>query len=484
MGREFWDSYYFLGSTPTCLAEYSLLIGAKTPLYYTCTNDSTLKPAVSEHEKYRLYTWKMENIDALKEEPLMPPSVDIGKVLHLSTIPSWSAIAGWYSDLTRAQSEKSLNLDQLVQKLFPRGSRDLSAMQKAKRIYDYVVSNIAYNSVSFMHSAFVPQKASKTLSSRLGDCKDMSTLFVALARQVHLKANLVLVNTRDNGQRAMALPSMEFNHCIVRFPDGGRYYYLELTDKNLPFMALPLDLYGAQVLNIPYDDDSSKADLFLLAPQTRRPDLLHRKLTLTVSGSDLTGKSVVTIAGAQSAAYRDRFKGETESDVDKSMQELLTQSFKKPVDVSGVQWSGLDRLCDTVRGQVNFVVKNEIIQRGDMNIWKPDFIDLVATSNLFTVKERKYPLEYWEYENTQQYQTELEIDLPADESFRQIPPDVSLDFDRMKYRLSYKKLSPGKLLIERSFTTQPWRNIQVAEYPGLEAFFNKIIKAESRYISF
>jgi hypothetical protein len=137
-----------------------------------------------------------------------------------------------------------------------------------------------------------------------------------------------------------------------------------------------------------------------------------------------------------------------------------------------------------VAGQVQFTVKNEIIQVGDMNIWKPDFIDLVATSNLFTVKKRRYPVEYWQYENTQQYETELEVNLPADKSFRQIPSDVTADFDQMKYRLSYKKISPTKLLIQRSFITQPWRNIPAADYAGLEDFFNKIIKAESRYISF
>ncbi|HEX5555652.1 MAG TPA: DUF3857 domain-containing protein [Chitinophagaceae bacterium] len=484
LGREFWDKFYFSAGVPTCLAEYNILIAAKVPLYYKCTHDPSVKPEISTHENFRLYSWKMRAIPALKEEPLMPPSVDVGKVLHVSTIPSWDVIADWYSDLTREQSEKSLNLEQLTAKLFPKGASGLNDMEKARRIYQYIVSNIAYNAVPFMHSAYVPQKASKTLSTRLGDCKDVATLFVALAREVGLNANLVLVNTRDNGQDAMTLPSLEFNHCIVKFTTGGQNYYLELTDKNLPFRALPGQLYGAEVLNIPYGNDGSGAKLTLLKPVNKLHDAIHRKMMLTLSGNDLEGNVVVNATGTRSSGYRDRFRNESENDIDKTLTQMLTQSFKKPVEIDTVNWTGLNHLSDSVEGQVKFVVKNEIIQLGDMDIWKPNFIDVIASPNLFTVKKRKYPIEYWQYENTQHYETELEMKLPTDKTFKNIPENIDLSFNDMHYHLSYRKISPQTLLIQRSFITQPWNNISVADYAGLESFFHQIIKAESRYISF
>jgi hypothetical protein len=37
---------------------------------------------------------------------------------------------------------------------------------------------------------FVPQRASVTINTRLGDCKDLSSLFTSLARMAGLRANM------------------------------------------------------------------------------------------------------------------------------------------------------------------------------------------------------------------------------------------------------------------------------------------------------
>ncbi|MDP1335075.1 transglutaminase domain-containing protein, partial [Klebsiella pneumoniae] len=76
-----------------------------------------------------------------------------------------------------------------------------------------------------------------TLNNKLGDCKDVSTLFVALCNEVGIKANLVLVSTRDNGLYGMLLPNIQFNHCIASLEEGGKKYYIELTDNKNPFGA-------------------------------------------------------------------------------------------------------------------------------------------------------------------------------------------------------------------------------------------------------
>lgn len=484
LGREFWDKFYFSTSVPTCIAQYNVLMRNDIPFYYKFSHGKTIKPEISTHENFKLYSWKMDHIPALKNEYLMPPAVDVGKVLQVSTIPSWKMISTWYSDLTREQSASSLGIEQLITDLFPKGVNGLNDMEKAKAIYNYIVSHISYSSVSFLQSAYVPQKASKTLITKLGDCKDMATLFVALARKAGLKANLVLVSTRDNGQQAMVLPSLEFNHCIVKFNVKGQNYYLELTDKNLPFCALPDNLYGAEVLNIPYKVKDQKAELTILKPVNKALDKMDRKISMAVSDNDIKVHSVLNVTGALSARYRDRYRNELKSDVNASLKQNLTQIYKKPVKIDSVKFIGVNRLSDSVQERIGFTVSNEVIEIGNMHVLKPNFMDVVANSNLFTVDKRKYPIEYWKYENAEQYKTAIEINLPSDRSFKEIPSNATFNFNQMIYHLSYQKISPHKLLIKRSFITQPWKNIQAEDYGGLEDFFHKIIKAESRYISF
>jgi hypothetical protein len=469
---------------PTCDAQYNVLIADDIPFYYKFSNEKTIKPEISMHENYKLYSWKMEHVLALKDEFLMPSTVDVGKVLQISTIPSWEAISTWYSDLSREQSASSLSIEQLIKTLFPDGTTGINDMEKARTIYNYIVSNIAYSSVSFLQSNYVPQKASKTLITRLGDCKDMATLFVALAKKAGLNANLILVNTRENGQHAMILPSLGFNHCIVKFNAKGQSYYLELTDKNLPFRALPGNLYGAQILNIPYKIKDQKAQLTTLKPVNKASDKIDRKMSITISDNDIKVNSVLNVTGALTATYRSRFRNELKSDINESLKQNLSQVFKKPVKISHVKFIGLNHLSDTVQEQIGFTVSNEVIEIGDIHVWKPNFMEIVANSNLFTVDKRKYPIEYWRYENAEQYKTTIAINLPSDISFKEVPSNATFNFNQMVYHLSYQKLSPHKLLIKRSFVTQPWDNIPAADYNGLKDFFHKIINAESRYISF
>ena len=128
----------------------------------------------------------------------------------------------------------------------------MTQFEKARIIYDYIESNIRYSSVSFRQSAYVPQRPSVTLTTRLGDCKDLSSLFVTLASLAGISSQMVLVDTRDNGQQNVILPSVEFNHCIVVAELHGKRHYIELTDNYLPFANLPNNLNGTTILQIPY----------------------------------------------------------------------------------------------------------------------------------------------------------------------------------------------------------------------------------------
>ena len=158
----------------------------------------------------------MTKPEPLKDEPLMPLNVDAGTILHISTIASWKEIANWYSDICNNKSEEDFEILALYKKLFPDANKTMTQFQKAKIIYEYIESNIRYSSVSFRQSAFVPQRASATLTTRLGDCKDLSNLFVTLAHKAGINAQMVLIDTRDNGQKDILLPSVEFNHCIAK----------------------------------------------------------------------------------------------------------------------------------------------------------------------------------------------------------------------------------------------------------------------------
>lgn len=249
--KDYVDYFRFDTYHPSLKSSYTLLIPKTTGLNYTVTNGEVefSKQELKDHYKYQ---WTLNNIPAISPmENYMPNIVDISRYLHISTISSWNDIAYWYSDLVRFQKESNSMVDKAFHEIFPKGIRGISNLKKAEMIYNYISKNINYSSVSFRQSGFVPQKPSKTLITKLGDCKDLSTLFVVLVEKALLETNLVLILTNDHGQKSIVLPSQDFNHCIVKIEDEGRGMFIELTDKNLPFGSIPNGLINATGLIIP-----------------------------------------------------------------------------------------------------------------------------------------------------------------------------------------------------------------------------------------
>ncbi|HKK39226.1 MAG TPA: DUF3857 domain-containing protein, partial [Cryomorphaceae bacterium] len=232
LANQFWDQFYFSYWGPTQKAQYSLLIEGDKEFNYK-TENFDLEPTVTElADNTKLYVWELTDIDKVDYEPNMPSLVDVAKVLHISSIDDWDYIVDWYADLSKTKAKINYEVEETVEEIFA-NKNPQTEKEKAKLIYDYIVEQIRYSSVSFIQSGLVPQKASDVISRKQGDCKDVSTLFVAMCEAVGVDAHLVLVNSKNNGFNEIVLPGIEFNHCIAKADLDGEEYYLELTDDNL-----------------------------------------------------------------------------------------------------------------------------------------------------------------------------------------------------------------------------------------------------------
>lgn len=481
--KEYWDKYYFGGQIYTAITRYTILAPADLKLNYVF-NNSTLQPVVKEVENFKQYSWEMLKPEPEKDEPLMPVLADAGKVLHVSTIPSWKEIADWYSDICNNRAEEQdFEIIALYKKLFPDGQKPMNQFQKAKTIYEYIESNIRYSSVSFRQSAYVPQRASATLTTRLGDCKDLSDLFVTLSRMAGINSQMVLVDTRDYGQKHILLPGVEFNHCIVKAVLDNKKYYIELTDNYLPFASLPNDLNGAVILEIPAKNISDKSELQLLKAENRGKDIVKRVIDIKTNESDLN-ISVKTIKyGNLSSVTRETYVNMDNDKQMKEMEKTVAGSYKNNVKLEQVSFKDLDKLEDSVVYSYSFRVKNEISEIGAIKTFRVSYPDVIASLDNFSADTRTYPVEYWNYENTDVYETVVTITAPAGTKFVELPATETLSFKDMKFMLQYTLKAPDKLIVTRKFTNSR-QNIPAEDYVAFKSFFEKIVKAEQKFIAF
>ncbi len=481
--KDFWDKYYFNGKIYCRATKYNLLIPATQKFKYLLTN-SNIQPTVTDVEDFKKYSWEMIKATPLKDEPLMPLVIDQGAILHLSTVSSWKDIADWYSDISNNKSEKDFEILALYKKLFPDDNKSMSQFEKAKIIYDYIESNIRYSSVSFRQSAFVPQRASATLITRLGDCKDLSNLFVTLARMAGINAQMVLVDTRDNGEKDMMLPSVEFNHCIAKAILDNKPYFIELTDNYLPFASLPNILNGALALEIPVKPNAENKELIHLHAANRKKDIIKRIIDIKPEEEDLKISVKSILYGSFSASTRQDYRNLDNEKQIQEMEKVVAGRYKNNVSLDKVHFNGLDKLDDSISYDYSYKVKNEVAEIGSLNTFKIVYPDIVATLDNFSADKREFPVEYWDYETADAYETVVNITAPDGKSFVELPKGESVSFKDMKFSISYTLKAPNKLTVIRKFSNARSQQISKEDYPAFKAFFEKIVKSEQKFIAF
>lgn len=98
---------------------------------------------------------------------------------------------------------------------------------------------------------YTPAPVDETWTRRFGDCKAKTVMLLALLKGLGVEAQPVLVSTTDGDALGDALPSLRFDHVLVRAVIGGKAYWLDGTrtgDKaGLESLAPPPYLHGLTV---------------------------------------------------------------------------------------------------------------------------------------------------------------------------------------------------------------------------------------------
>lgn len=483
LSSHYWNKLIFSGFVPQLTSRYAIMAANNVKLNHKTLNVN-LPPKITRQDDYTLYNWQMDNIPAYKSEPYMPTMGDVGSSITVSTIPDWGTVANWYSDLASKKMEEDFDTRQAFNSIFPDGTGKLKQKEIAAAIYNYIEKNIRYSSVSFRQSAYLPQKPSTTLNTGLGDCKDLSVLFSVMAKMAGIKSNLVLVSTRDYGQKSMELPAVEFNHCIVKTWLDGTMYYIELTDNNLPFGSLPTSLYKALSLTIPDKSDANiQSQLELITSPARTRDVIRRRTALKINNDDLEVKTDVTKSGALGSDLRYTYSELSHEKQLEEMEKSVSGKYKNSVALKDVYFKNINQFSDSLLYGYQYTVQNEVSEVGSMNMFKLPFEDMVATVDNFSANQRKFPVEYWRYEDVDEYETSIEIEIPATHKFIELPKNQSFTFNANNYKLEYTLKSPNRLIVARKASLQK-EDVPAAQYEQMKTFLSNIVKAEAKYIAF
>jgi hypothetical protein len=162
--------------------------------------------------------------------------MDIAPYVRISSISSMLEEAKLYQAAANDKEKPTEQIRELADEI-TEGMTD--PKDQARALYNWVATQIRYVGIYLGDGGIVPNYADDILRNRYGDCKDKSTLLVALLTAKGIEAESAMVNAGS----AYTLPKLgdisPINHVITYLPAWD--LYVDATDRYASFGVLSYD---------------------------------------------------------------------------------------------------------------------------------------------------------------------------------------------------------------------------------------------------
>ncbi|NLT50658.1 MAG: DUF3857 domain-containing protein [Ignavibacteria bacterium] len=473
LSDQFWDEFYFNYYYPVKYISYSLLIPENKKFNYSAQNMSKDPVSVTKTADGKLYEWTIKEQPGLKYEYNMPSITEVGKALFISSLDNWNYLVDWYKDITYTKVRPSYEIKETVKEItanIPENNID----EKIKKIYEYITENIQYSSVSFRQSAFTPQSARDVLVTKIGDCKDLATLCIAMLSEIGVSADYVLVNTKDQGLNKNILPSIAFNHAIVSVNSNKGPIYLDLTAQNYPFAALPEPDRGAFSLIIKNGNANS---IYLDSENIIQSEIIRDTKCQLTSDNKINLFSNNTRKGAAVGNFKANFRYLGSSEKHKTMSESLAQEYPNMV-LNKFETGNIDSSLDIINYTLDMTIPDYLTEAGDFKMLKIPWSDKLLPLKALSYENRTYPFLYWPSADKMSETFEIEIPqeyIPVNEK-----GTGSFSYNGGSYNIKYE-FKNNKIVAERNIVFRN-REIDVKDYQDFKSFYNNVLKSDEQVI--
>ncbi len=466
-----WDQHVFaFPSSPCRESSYTLVRPADrkvtSHLWHAEAAAGGAKPVRTLTDGFVCEEWRYTDLPKYGDEPLTASPLAFTPWLDLTTVPNWSVIANWYSDLADGQAEPTPAVRRKAAELVAGATDDGEIM---RRLLRFVGNEITYQSLPFFQSAHVPRQAEDVLKDRFGDCKDKSCLLIALARASGIENCEFALTTPGAPPGVRFLPSPRFNHAIVaRLADDGVMTWFDPTVRHADPSSLPLPLHG--VLALPTGAGSS--NLVTIAPPAEVPAVrASTHVTLDARGDAKLTRRIVRTGGDALSAARDRL----ESVTDTELAEQITQQF-------AIDFPGATASLAVATGRADtdsaLVITCEVsipaLGESDADLvslrmpWTTSLSDVVGA--VVGKAERRTPIDLRAMNIAEADEVKLEF---TDIGAAPPPPAaVSLAWKDCLYRTSFAS-APGRLTVQRELVIRG-QLVGDKDYAGFKEFMEGV----------
>lgn len=359
-----------------------------------------------------------------------------GKTINILSSPQ--DLYAWYSSLTEKLTPNPAVYQAIVQQLIADKKTD---QEKIEAIYYWIQDNIRYIAFEDGLAAFKPDEAQGVFEKRYGDCKGMANLAKEMLKSAGFDARLTWIGTK----RIMydhSIPSLGINnHMICTVFLNGKSYYLDPTEKYIPFGENAERIQDRPVMI----EDGQK----FIAQKITSTDISHhtdfRKLTATINGENLEGSYNINLKGESKKDFL-YYYHYTKTD---KQQEFLTSFLGN--GNSNMKSTNL-QLPDLEKRKGDLSIACDLVLSGAVSAFNDEvYVDidpLKFYKNLEIKETRQGDLDFGTKVNKKTF---VELIIPKGYIVSYLPENLSIEDENFVFSIEYK-VSDDKIIYTKELS--------------------------------
>jgi len=427
-----------------------------------------------------VYTFKIQNLTAMKSEPRSigaayqyPHLILVVKSFNYDGksekgFGDVGDLYNWYKYLYNKCVNKPDELKAKVAELTKGKTTDID---KVKSIFYWVQDNIRYIAFEDGLAGFIPATAQDVYKSKYGDCKGMANLMTEMLKLAGLEAYMTWIGTRHLPYD-YTLPSLAVdNHCISTVILNGKEYFLDGTEKYIPFGDYAWRIQGKEVL-IGKGDKYDVKKVPLLDIEKSK---ILTQTSFRLTDNILKGHVKVTLTGEQRTSFHQYYHDLPTDDKKKLVQRFL-EFGNKNLTVNNVKTSDLNNreIPVVIEGDIdlsNYIITEDKEVYVGIDFFPEDLRGVIPDAK----RQQDYALH-----SAYVSQDETELILPAGYKVVSMPATLNEKADDYEASGSYSS-KDNKVIFKKTLSFKTGR-IRKADFENWKNFTKKLKDFNSNLI--
>ena len=425
-----------------------------------------------------IFSYGMNDIPAFKEEDYMLTKKNyISKITF--DLKSHTSYTGLKKDLTTTwkQADKTLKKqffnNQTSKKNFFKKNipKEILAtennLERAKKVFQFIKNHYTWNNKYWTNE---DAKIKQAFQKQIGGVGDINISLYNSLEAANIQSDLVVLSTRDNGLPTKLFPVIfDFNYVIVKTVINNLDYYLDATNKFLPFGQLPIRTLNGEARTINYKE---KSTWNTLKPKYRSTQNAYTKLKLNNEGI-FKGELKIRRSGYYASKQREIISFKNDDDY---LEDI--ESIQQDIEIEDYKVENLDSINKPLEQTFEISIETDDYLAKKIRI-NPILFDRI-TINPFKLNERNYPIDY-AYTRRNTYYLDLEV--PNNYNIIDIPKNKAISLPNKGGKFILNTSKKGNIITVHIKYEILKKVYSAEEYYALKEFYKQIIIAESGYIT-